>query len=176
MKFVRKIIILVLLLPVLIFIVYTFWITRIRVKAEMNDIPFPAISNARYARYPELLKESLVVNLVKKDKECEIRLTNNSKLPIPAEESTRAIVCTTEIFKNNGERMGSYNEYFKPLPKSIRDTDASYQIPPHETIILGYVLQIPHGQVKVTVSYQDLSKQYQMGDSVLLLVVKKMDF
>lgn len=171
----KTISLIMLLLFVTVFIAYCLHLQSQKPVLEEDEIPISISSG----RYKEFLRESLVIELVIKDHVAWIYLTNKSdRYAIPAEEPHRSIVCTTEILDAEGKKVGSspYLEYFKPAPPAEMGKMPSHQIPPKETMKLGYDLTVPHGTVQLTVTYEDFSKLLTGQAQKLLLTRREVKF
>ena len=128
-------------------------------------------------RYPEFLAKMLVLDVELEDQTVWILITNKSlDMPIPAEEPHRIIVCTTELIDSKDKLIGRYPEYFKPTPRKIRDSVPSQQIAPNSTVKFGYDLTIPHGIIRVKLTYEDFSKAWRQDMPRLFIAEKEILF
>lgn len=132
-------------------------------------------SSIASGRYPEFLKEALKLEVKVEDKTAWIFLTNSAAdQPIPSEESHRAILCVTEIFDNENKPIDTQREFFKRPPLDV--LVPTEQIEADKTKKFGYDLTIPHGRVKVSVTYIDLSASEQFDAGRVLIAEQEVKF
>lgn len=150
------------LLIILVFLGYLVYHNVNPAPKVPTDIVVP--SSIASGRYPEFLKEALKLEVRVEDKTVWIFLTNSSiDQPIPSEESHRAILCATEIFDGENKLIDAQREFFKRPPLDV--PVPTEQIEAKTTKKFGYDLTIPHGRVKVSVIYIDLSVSEQSDDA-----------
>lgn len=125
-------------------------------------------------QYLEFLKAVLILNVKVKKDTAWIYITNRSPIGvIPSEEPNRVLVCTTELIALDNKPIGSYPEYFKMAPL---DNISSQQIAPATTVKFGYDLTIPHGIIRVKLTYEDFSMAWRGEIPVILLAEKEIKF
>lgn len=129
-----------------------------------GKVPTP-ISNEQYIKqyqqylkqYLEFLKSALMLNIRIKEDTVWIYITNQSSEALPSEKPYRVIVCSTELIDLDNKLIGCYPEYFKMEPLESSDKTPSQQIAPVTTIKFGYDLTIPHGIIRIKLTYEDFS-------------------
>ncbi|MDI6733514.1 MAG: hypothetical protein QME51_06050 [Planctomycetota bacterium] len=139
--------------------------------------PIP-ISQEHYRRlYLEFLRGVLILNVKVQNDTFWIYITNRSPdTAIPSGEPSRVIVCTTELISLDNKLISHYPIYFKMASPEEGDDIFSQQIAPASTAKFGYVLTIPHGIIRVKLTYEDYSPALRGEKSVVSLVEKEITF
>ncbi|MFH1227079.1 MAG: hypothetical protein V1701_04135 [Planctomycetota bacterium] len=118
--------------------------------------PDKAAVTAAGEQYSKSLADVLVLDVKVEDGTARVFITNKSQTEsVPSEKYYKVLVCATELITADNKPLNSYSEHFKPAVLANADNPGEQQIAPATTVKFGYDLTIPHGIIRVKLTYED---------------------
>jgi hypothetical protein len=136
-----------------------------KVSANISEEQYLKQYQQYIEQYIEFLKKALTLNIRVKEDTAWVYIANKSNGAIPSGKLSRVIICSTELFDLDNKLIERYPEYFKASPEASNDI-TSEQLAPLTTVKFGYDLTIPHGIIKVKLTYEDLSMTGRGEDEI----------